>query len=151
VIGHLLGAGVWGVAITLPQINRWTHGTQVTASHGHFAFYGAFGMLALAAIYTMVPAIRGAVKIREGRGLWAFWLMTSGMLAMVWAFTIAGVLQVYLHRMLGLDFMTVRTQYVAFWMFWVLACGAVAFLPGVSLYLWDLLRIGPPKQHAPAL
>jgi len=151
VLGHLLGAGVWGVAMTLPQINKWTHGTQVTASHGHFAFYGAFGMLALAAIYTMVPAIRGAAKIKEGRGLWAFWLMTSGMLAMVAAFTIAGVLQVYLHRMVGLDFMTVRTEYVAFWMFWVLLCGAVAFLPGVSLYLWDLLRIGHPKEHAPAL
>jgi nitric oxide reductase subunit B len=151
VIGHLLGAGVWGVAITLPQINKWTHGTQVTASHGHFAFYGAFGMLALAAIYTMVPAIRGAVRIRETRGLWAFWLMTSGMLAMVLAFTIAGVLQVYLHRMVGLDFMTVRTQYMSFWMFWVLLCGGLFFLPGVSLYLWDLLRIGHPREHAPAL
>ena len=41
-IGHLLGAGLWGFAHTLPQINKWTHGTQVTASHGHFAFFGAF-------------------------------------------------------------------------------------------------------------
>jgi len=151
VIGHLLGAGVWGVAITLPQINKWTHGTQVTASHGHFAFYGAFAMLVIAAIYTMLPPIRGVARIREGRGLAAFWLMTSGMLAMVLAFTIAGVIQVYLHRMVGLDFMTVRTQYMAFWMFWVFAFGAGFFLPGASLYLWDLLGLRPPRIHGPAL
>ena len=35
---HFMGAGVWGFGQTLPQINRWTHGTQITASHGHFAF-----------------------------------------------------------------------------------------------------------------
>jgi nitric oxide reductase subunit B len=151
VIGHLLGAGVWGVAMTLPQINKWTHGTQVTASHGHFAFYGAFAMLVIAAVYTMVPVLRGVTKIREGRGLTAFWLMTSGMLAMVLAFTIAGVIQVYLHRMAGLDFMTVRTQYMAFWMFWVFAFGAAFFLPGASLYLWDLMGLRAPKTHSPAM
>lgn len=151
VIGHLLGAGVWGVAITLPQINRWTHGTQVTASHGHFAFYGAFAMLVIAAIYTMTPVLRGVERIREGRGLLAFWLMTGGMLAMVLAFTIAGVIQVYLHRMVGLDFMTVRTQYTAFWIFWLFAFGAAFFLPGALLYLVDLLGLRPPKPHAPAM
>ncbi len=151
VIGHLLGAGVWGVAQTLPQINKWTHGTQITASHGHFAFYGAFAMLVVAGIYTMLPRIRGLTQIREGRGLLAFWLMTGGMLAMVLAFTIAGVVQVYLWRMVGLDFMTVRTQYTAFWIFWVFACGAAFFLPGASLYLWDLLRMGRPKVHAAAM
>ena len=38
---HFMGAGVWGFGQTLPQINRWTHGTQITVSHGHFAFWGA--------------------------------------------------------------------------------------------------------------
>ncbi len=35
---HFFGAGVWGFAHSLPQINQWTHGTQFTASHAHFAF-----------------------------------------------------------------------------------------------------------------
>jgi nitric oxide reductase subunit B len=142
-IGHLLGAGVWGLAMTLPQINKWTHGTQVTASHGHFAFYGAIAMLVIAAAYTMLPRLQpgGAPALRERRGLWAFWLMTTGMLAMVAAFTIAGVVQVYLHRMLGLDFMTVRTQYVAFWIFWVWISGLVLFLPGCLMYLRDCVAL----------
>ena len=54
-IGHFFGAGVGGIVYTLPQINQWIHGTQVTASHGHCAFFGAFAMLVLAAIYYMLP------------------------------------------------------------------------------------------------
>ncbi len=147
-IGHLVGAGIWGFAITLPQINKWTHGTQVTSSHGHFAFFGAFAMLVLAAMYYMVPRLRGMERWAECRSQWAFWLMSGGMLAIVLAFTIAGVVQTYLVRILGMDFMTVRTTYVAFWIFWVWAAGLVVFLPGVVLFLWDFLAGKPPAGEA---
>jgi hypothetical protein len=40
---------------------------------------------------------------------------------------------------------------MAFWMFWVFAFGAGFFLPGASLYLWDLLGLKAPRIHAPAL
>lgn len=145
-IGHFVGAGVWGFAQTLPYINRWTHGTQVTASHGHFAFFGAFAMLVLAAIYYMVPQMKGLEHIHEARGMWGFWLMTIGMAAMVMAFTIAGVVQVYLYRLLGMDFMTVRTQFVRFWIFWVWFFGLVLFLPGVLLYVWDFFSLRPAPR-----
>ena len=56
---HFFGAGVWGFAHTLPQINQWTHGTQITASHGHFAFYGAYAMLNITMIYFALPQIKG--------------------------------------------------------------------------------------------
>ncbi len=136
---HFFGAGVYGFAQTLPQINQWTHGTQITASHGHFAFFGAFAMLVLGAIYYMSFQMRKQKIRNEQRGLWGFWLMTGGMLAMVAAFTIAGIVQVYLWRLVGLDFMTVRIQYESFWLFWVFFFGLVMFLPGVIIYLWDFL------------
>lgn len=150
-IGHFFGAGVWGFAQTLPQINQWTHGTQITASHGHFAFFGAFGMLVLAAIYTILPEMKVAERSRSTRGMWGFWLMSIGMLFMVFAFTLAGVVQVYLYRLLGMDFMLVRTQYVSFWMFWVFLLGLVLFLPGVLIYLWDFFSLGsrPKLVRAP--
>lgn len=149
-IGHFLGAGVWGFAITLPAVNQWTHGTLATASHGHFAFFGAFGMLVLAAIYYMVPQMKGARQSSTTPGMWGFWLMVVGMLAMVAAFTIAGVVQTYLYRLVGLDFMVVRTQYVNFWMFWVFASGLVLFLPGVLIYLWDFFTLGAAEKRATA-
>jgi nitric oxide reductase subunit B len=140
-IGHLFGAGVWGFAQTLPQINQWTHGTQVTASHGHFAFFGAFGMLVLAAVYYLVPQMKGLPRVGESRGTWAFALMSLGMTLMVFAFTLAGIVQVYLYRVIGLDFMIVRTQFVSFWLFWVFFFGLVLFTPGVVTFLWDLFRL----------
>ena len=42
-----LGAGVWGFLHTLSSVNYYTHGTQVTAAHGHLAFFGAYVMLNL--------------------------------------------------------------------------------------------------------
>lgn len=140
-IAHFFGAGVWGFAQTLPQINQWTHGTQITASHGHFAFFGAFGMLALAAIYAITPELRGFPRIKEARGMWGFWLMTLGMLGIVLAFTLAGVVQVYLYRLLGMPFMTVRTQFLGFWLFWVFFFGLTLFLPGVLIFVWDFFGL----------
>ncbi len=148
-IAHFFGAGVWGFAQTLPQINQWTHGTRITASHGHFAFFGAFGMLALAAIYYITPLLRGYPRIKESRGMWGFWLMTLGMLGIVLAFTLAGIVQVYLYRLLGMPFMTVRTQFVGFWLFWVFFFGLTLFLPGVLIYIWDYFGL-EPENSAPA-
>jgi len=138
---HFFGAGVYGFAQTLPQINKWTHGTQITASHGHLAFFGAFAMLVLAAIYYASPQMRGITNLRERLGMRAFWLMSGGMVWMVLAFTIAGIVQVYLWRLVGLDFMTVRTQYERFWLFWVFFFGITMFLPGVLVFAWDFMRL----------
>ncbi|MDH5380003.1 MAG: cbb3-type cytochrome c oxidase subunit I, partial [Cyclobacteriaceae bacterium] len=44
-ITSFVGAGLLGFAHTLPQTNLYTHGTLVTAMHGHLAFWGAYGML----------------------------------------------------------------------------------------------------------
>ena len=46
----LFGAGLLGLAHTLPAVNKWTHGTLITAMHGHAAFYGAYAMIMLAMI-----------------------------------------------------------------------------------------------------
>lgn len=136
-IGHFFGAGVWGFAQTLPQVNKWTHGTLATAAHGHFAFFTAFAMVVIAAIYYMVPRLRGLGLIRETRGLWAFWLTVSGMLTIVAAMTIAGIVQTYLWRVIGMDFMVVRTEYLTIWMVIVLIAGLALVTPGVLLYAWD--------------
>jgi nitric oxide reductase subunit B len=132
-----------GFAQTLPQINQWTHGTQITAAHGHFAFFGAFGMLVLAAIYFMAPSLKGWETIHETRGKWSFWLMSLGMIGIVFSFLVAGVLNVYLVRMTGLDFMIVRDQYLRFWIGGVFLSGLLLFLPGLTLYVLDFFSLSP--------
>src|SRR3546814_17226591 len=46
----LFGAGLLGLAHTWPSVNKWTHGTLITAMHGHAAFYGAYAMIVMAMI-----------------------------------------------------------------------------------------------------
>jgi nitric oxide reductase subunit B len=54
-----LGAGVWGFLHTLAPVNYYTHGTQITAAHGHMAFYGAYVMVVLGMISYAMPILRG--------------------------------------------------------------------------------------------
>jgi len=60
-------AGVWGFLHTLSPVNYYTHGTQITAAHGHMAFYGAYVMINLTIISYAMPLLRGARR-RTARG-----------------------------------------------------------------------------------
>ncbi|MCK7496149.1 MAG: cbb3-type cytochrome c oxidase subunit I [Comamonadaceae bacterium] len=57
-----LGAGVWGFLHTLAPVNYYTHGTQITAAHGHMAFYGAYAMIVLTMISYAMPILRGRAR-----------------------------------------------------------------------------------------
>ncbi len=57
VVMAFLGAGVWGFLHTLAPINFYTHGTQLTAAHGHMAFYGAYVMIVLTIISYAMPLL----------------------------------------------------------------------------------------------
>ena len=74
-----LGAGVWGFLHTLAPVNFYTHGTQITAAHGHMAFYGAYVMVVLTMISYAMPILRGRAANSEKAQvleMWSFWLMT---------------------------------------------------------------------------
>ena len=144
-IFHLVGAGFWGFAHTLPQINYYTHGSQVTASHGHVAFFGAYVLLNLTFFYYAMPELKGISRFSERRGHITFWWMSLAMLGMGLSFGIAGVLQSYIERVMGLGFMTAQAQ-MRFWfaVTWVLG---LILLVGVILTVVDLLTLRP-APHA---
>ncbi|WP_366922520.1 cbb3-type cytochrome c oxidase subunit I [Metallumcola ferriviriculae] len=121
-ITHFVGAGLMGVVQTLPSINKWTHGTQLTAAHGHLAFYGAFAMLVIAAMYYMVPEMTGALVSRKS-GSRIFWMMLLSMCAMSLIMFGAGITQVYMERIMGLDFTYVKNSFTNFWLLWRLVAG----------------------------
>ncbi len=137
---HFIGAGVWGFAITLPAINRWTHGTQLTAAHGHFAFFGAYAMFVIAFMYLALPDMAGKREFNSKPGEWAFWILTLSMVGMVISLTLAGIVQTYLWRVQGIDFMVVREQYLVSYMVGRLIFGWV-FAAGTTLLIWNLLQL----------
>ena len=98
-----LGAGVWGFLHTLAPINYYTHGTQLTAAHGHMAFYGAYVMIVLTIISYAMPIMRGRPNGNSNKAqvteMWGFWLMTVSMVFITLFLTGAGVLQVWIQRL----------------------------------------------------
>ena len=66
-----------GLHAHAPQINFYTHGTQITASHGHLAFYGAYAVIVLAMASYAVPNLRKTTGIitHQKQEIFAFWTM----------------------------------------------------------------------------
>jgi nitric oxide reductase subunit B len=138
---HFVGAGLWGFAHTLPQINYYTHGSQVTVAHGHIAFFGAYVLLNLMFFYYAMPKLKGLTAFNERRGTLAFWWLSLTMITMTLAFSIAGVLQTYIERVMGLGYMTAQAQ-MRFW-FAILVVLGLTFLSGVILAVVDLVTLRP--------
>jgi len=146
-IFNFVGAGLWGVVHTLPQVNKWTHGTQITTAHGHLAFYGAYVLLIVAMIYVTVPSIRGAKEYNQSKGYQAFWWMTISMVFIVITITGAGMVQSYMERLLGLDYVSVKAGYnLWFWVF--RAIFGVGFFVGVLILVLDFFAIGKGQAAA---
>jgi len=145
-IVSFVGAGLLGFAHTLPQTNLYTHGTLVTAMHGHLAFWGAYAMIVLAIISYSLPNMTGRKLYESARGRAAFWLSNIGMIGMTVAFGVAGVAQVYLERKFGMDFMTVQKEISIH--FVVLVLCATMFATGIVLYIVDFYKHGTPTDEA---
>jgi nitric oxide reductase subunit B len=145
---HFVGAGLFGFAHTLPQINYYTHGSQVTVSHGHLSFFGAYVLLNLSFFYFAIPRLKGLPGGRyDARlGYWGFWMTTLGVVGMSLAFGVAGVLQTYLERVRGEPYM-VAQQPMRFWMLVVFLHGLVV-LAGVVTTVTHLLTLKPERATA---
>ncbi len=133
-----LGAGIWGFLHTLAPVNYYTHGTQITAAHGHMAFYGAYVMVVLTIISYAMPILRGRpcnsprAQVVE---MWSFWLMTISMVFITLFLTAAGILQVWLQRVSDtpLPFMVVQEKIGLF--YWMREWTGVVFLVGLVVYV----------------
>ena len=145
-IVSFVGAGLLGFAHTLPQTNIYTHGTLVTAMHGHYAFWGAYAMIVLAIISYAMPNMTGRKLYDSTRGHMAFWLSNVGMLGMTVAFGVAGVAQVYMERKMKMDFMDVQNEISIH--FVVLLLCATLFTIGITLYILEFIKYGKPTDEA---
>jgi nitric oxide reductase subunit B len=141
----LFGAGLLGLAHTWPAVNKWTHGTLITAMHGHAAFYGAYVMIVLAMIaYTLPEITRTRSDASSNLGFWAFWLQIIGMFGMTISFATAGIGQVYLERILGLGYLDTQLKIQIH--FLMLVGTASIFIVGSALFIFDFFRRIPNFQ-----
>ena len=146
-----LGAGVWGFLHTLAPVNFYTHGTQITAAHGHMAFYGAYVMVVLTMISYSMPLMRGqkaANQTAQVVEMWSFWLMTISMVFITLFLTAAGVVQVYLQRYSEdpLPFMVVQEKIEIF--YWMREAAGIVFLIGLFLYIYSFFAKGKEVEFS---
>jgi nitric oxide reductase subunit B len=143
-----LGAGVWGFLHTLAPVNYYTHGTQLTAAHGHLAFYGAYAMIVMTLISYAMPKLRGLGEAADNKAqvmeMWGFWLMTISMVFITLFLSAAGIVQIWLQRVpedgAALSFMATQDQLFIF--YWLRLAAGVIFLIGLVTYLLSFRQRG---------
>lgn len=140
-----LGAGVWGFLHTLAPVNYYTHGTQITAAHGHLAFYGAYVMVVLTVISYSMPLMRGKQAANETAQkieTWAFWLMTISMCCITLFLTVAGFVQSYEQRFIedAQSFMAVQDSLATY--YWLREVAGLVFMAGLLLYVYSFFAKG---------
>jgi len=136
-----LGAGVWGFLHTLAPINYYTHGSQITAAHGHLAFFGAYVMVVLTIISYAMPIMRGRPQgnsiTAQRLETAAFWTMCLSMFGITLALTVAGAWQIALQRLPdageALGFISTQEKIVS--VYWVREFLGGVFFLGLLLYI----------------
>lgn len=136
------GAGVWGLMHTLHPVNYYTHGTQVTAAHGHLAFYGAYVALNLAIMTYAFPILFRVNPYNQVLNMASFWVMSSAMAFMTFTLTFAGIVQTHLQRVMGMNYMEVQDQLSVF--YWMRFGSGIVVVIGVLM--WVYATLGPKKE-----
>lgn len=135
---HVTGASLLGLLITVPWINLYMHGTYITSGHAHLALFGSLGFLVLAGSYFVLS--RGSEPTQRGyrSAVLAVILLNLGLLGMSGSLLIAGSMESYLWRFLGMDFMQVRMMLSPYLFMRVLAGGI--FTLGDLLLCWRIFQ-----------
>ena len=91
-----------------------------------------------------MPALKGIEQFNQALGRWGFWITSISMLVMGLALGMAGILQTYIERVMGMGYMTAQAQ-MQFWFKVIIFCG-LFFLAGVVMLVYDLLRLRPAEE-----
>lgn len=151
-----LGGGVWGFLHTLAPVNFYTHGTQLTAAHGHLAFYGAYAMIAMAIVSFTWPLLHGREcnsPQAQRMEILSCWIMSLSMLAITLLLTAAGWVQIELQRLPdsagALGYM--QTQDAIRGIYWARLVSGITFSIGLGMYLYSFIVARNTRDQAPAL
>jgi nitric oxide reductase subunit B len=99
---HVVGAGLLGLFMAYPRINKYVHGTYMTSAHSHLAVFGVFGFLVLALCFYILLQGETLNQKRYRSCLLAISALNIGIVIMGGALLAAGCLQAYSWRVFNL-------------------------------------------------
>ncbi|MGE5176626.1 MAG: nitric-oxide reductase large subunit [Hyphomicrobiales bacterium] len=135
---NFLGAGIFGFLINLPIVSYYEIGTALTANHGHTAFMGVYGMLAVGIALFCLRYLIPADRWSDRAARYSFWALNIGLAWMSFATLLPlGVAQLYhsvsagYYEARSLEFLTTGMNTLLEWM----------RLPGDLLFIVGILPI----------
>jgi nitric oxide reductase subunit B len=123
------GVGILGGVTSVPGIQRMAQGTRLTDLQYSLTAFGVMAMI-LALINQAVAEMRG--QNARITGLLPFWLVAFGMVAGGLALAFAGVIQVYLERLLSMGYLDTQAALVPLYILWLICLFCVA--AGLAIY-----------------
>lgn len=136
---HFIGAGLLGLSLAIPQINYYAHGTYLTSAHAHLALFGVFGFLVLGFGFWIVAANFKPSKQFLRCSLGGLSLLNLGLLMMGISLGLAGMVQTYLWRVGGWDFMKVAEIIRPYLL--LRALSGLIFTAGDLLLCWAIAQV----------
>ena len=76
---NLVGAGMFGFLVNTPIALYYMQGLNLTATHGHTALFGVYGMLGLGLMLFCLRGIKPTVPWRDGWLRGSFWSLNIGL------------------------------------------------------------------------
>lgn len=138
-IHNVTGASILGLIISVPQINLYMHGTYLTSGHAHLALFGALGFLVLGGSYHILSKGSEPTIKAYKTSILAIMLLNIGLVTMGSSLNIAGFIQSYLWRMLGIDFVEVQPLIHPYLV--IRALGGLLFTLGDLLLGWQVYKV----------
>ncbi|MHB1420170.1 MAG: cbb3-type cytochrome c oxidase subunit I [Bacillota bacterium] len=136
IVYHIFGAGALGLAMAIPQSNIYMHGTFITSAHAHLALFGVVGFLVLGLCYYIIVREVMPTPGQYRMSALALVLLNCGLAIMGMALLVAGILQAYMWRVIGMDFMQVQSIIRPYLFGRVL--GGMIFAAGGVLLSWNV-------------
>jgi len=93
--------------------------------------------------YFAMPQLKGLPNFKQSLGIQSFWFMCSFLGLMALSLAVAGIVQVYFQRVLGMDFLTTQ-GYMKLW-YAVFSVSAWGFAVDVVLFLVDFFKLATKK------
>jgi nitric oxide reductase subunit B len=148
---NFLGAGVFGFLINLPVVSYYEIGTLLTSNHGHAAFMGVYGMLALALLVFCTRYLARPEDWSEGLVRFSFWATNLGLMLMVLGHLFPlGVLQ--LGDVVTNGYWHARSEWFQNypWLSWARMPGDVVFMAGSAPLVWLTLKVALRTRRTPS-
>lgn len=135
----ILSVGVLGGLASLPAVNQWTQGTRVSDLQTFLTILAA--MFALIGMSQEFSA--DILALHQHRSI-EFWLVAVGTAAAGFALAAAGLVQIYLERVLGIGYLDTQTHITPLYAAWIV--GLVVLAVGVLIYTAQYVLNRKQKQ-----